>query len=68
VWSRCIWLRTGAGGRFLWTWQWTFGVHEKWGVSWLVKWLLASQEGLYFMELVTNYLRFIMKWHFKIPQ
>jgi hypothetical protein len=40
----------GASGGLLWTWQCMFKFHKKWRNSWLVEWLLASQEGLSSME------------------
>jgi hypothetical protein len=30
----------------------TSGFHKRWGISWLAEWLLDSQEGLLYMELV----------------
>jgi hypothetical protein len=47
-----IWLRIGAGGGPLWKRRWTFGFHKIRGIYWLAENLLASQEGLCFMELI----------------
>jgi hypothetical protein len=40
-----MWLMTGASGRLLWTWLWTFCLHKRRGM-WLGEQLLASQVGL----------------------
>jgi hypothetical protein len=48
-----IWLRTGTGGGCLRLQSWTFRFHKMQGVSWLVEDLLASQEGLCSVELVS---------------
>jgi len=42
-----------ATGGLLWVRWWTSGFHKMWGISWLAEELLASQEGLCSMELVT---------------
>jgi hypothetical protein len=52
VWTRSIWLGIGTGGRHLWMQQWNFRFHKMWGISWLARELLASQEGLCSMEYV----------------
>jgi len=39
--------------------QWTFGFHKRRGISWLVEWLLVSQERIYSMELV-SYLKQVL--------
>jgi hypothetical protein len=49
-------LRIGSCGGMLWTWQWTFVLNKRQGISWLAEWLSASQEVLCSMELV-NWLR-----------
>jgi hypothetical protein len=33
-----------------WTWHWSFGFHKRWGISWVAERILASQEGLRWME------------------
>jgi hypothetical protein len=43
-----------TGGGLLWTRQWTFGFHKRRGISWLAKWLLASQEIPCPMKLVIS--------------
>ena len=48
-----IWLRTGIDGRCLWMWYWTFWFHKMWGILWLAEDMLASQEGLCSMGLVS---------------
>jgi hypothetical protein len=53
AWTGSIWLRIGTGGGLLWIRWWTFGFHKVWGISWLAENLLASQEWLCFLELVT---------------
>jgi hypothetical protein len=52
-WAELIWLRLGINGRLLWTRQWTFGVYNVLGVSWLAEELLAPKEGL----CCTDFLR-----------
>jgi hypothetical protein len=48
-----MWLRKGTGGGHLRTRQSTFATHQMRGISCLSEGLLASQEGLCSMELVT---------------
>ena len=50
TWIGLIWLRIGTCGRVLQTWC-TFRFDKMWKVCQLAKELLASQEGLYSMEL-----------------
>jgi hypothetical protein len=50
-WSGLVWLRTGTGGRHLWMRRRIFGFHKMKGISSLDEDQLASQEGLYIMEL-----------------
>jgi hypothetical protein len=50
---RVISLRIGTGGGLLWVRWWTFGFHKMRGISWLADNLLASQEGLCCVELVS---------------
>jgi hypothetical protein len=45
------WFRTVTSGRQLWTWFWTSGFHKMCKTSWLVKELLAFQEGICCMVL-----------------
>jgi hypothetical protein len=47
-----MWPRIGTGGGLLWMRLRTFGFHKMRGISWVVGDMLASQEGLYSMELV----------------
>jgi hypothetical protein len=49
-WTGLIWLRIGTGGGFLWMRWWTSGFRKKWGISWLAEELLASQDGLWYVE------------------
>ena len=44
---------TGTGGGILWMRQWTYGFNNMRRISWLDDLLLASQKGLFSMELVT---------------
>ena len=53
AWTGLVWLRIGAGGWRLWMREWTFGFHKMLGHSWLAEDLLASQEGLCSMNLVS---------------
>jgi hypothetical protein len=55
-WTGSIWLRTGTGGGLLCMRQRTFGFHRMQGISWVAQELLASQEGLCPMELVSMML------------
>jgi hypothetical protein len=48
-----IWLRIGTGGGLLCIRWWTFGFHQMRGISWVAEDILASQEGLCSMELVS---------------
>jgi hypothetical protein len=48
-----LWLRMGTGVGLLWMRSWTFGFHRVWRISWLAEDLLASQEWLCSMELVS---------------
>jgi hypothetical protein len=48
-----IWLRIGTGGGLLCIRLWTFGFHKMRGISWVAQDVLASQEGLCSMELVS---------------
>jgi hypothetical protein len=49
-----IWLRMGKSGELSWTHQQTFEFHKIWGISWLAEQLLASQDGLFSMKLVSE--------------
>jgi len=53
MWTESIWLRTRTSGGPLWTQSWTSGFHKRQGIFWLAQWLLASQEGLCSMELLS---------------
>jgi hypothetical protein len=53
AWIGFIWLRIGTGGGLLWVRESTFGFHKTRGISWLAEDLLASQEGLCSIELVS---------------
>jgi hypothetical protein len=48
-------LRIGTDGGLLWMRQWTFGFHKMREISWLAEELLASQNGLCSMELISAY-------------
>jgi hypothetical protein len=48
-----IWLKTGISGGLLKI-QWTFKFHKRQGIYWLAERLLASQERLCSMGLVTT--------------
>jgi hypothetical protein len=65
-----IWLGRGSSCGLLWTWQWTFRSHRRWGISWMAEWLLASQEGLCSIEFAwcwTNCWNYIVPmWHDKM--
>jgi hypothetical protein len=66
MWTECIWLRIGTSNWLLRTRQWTFWFHTRQGISWLVEWLSASEQGLSSVELVILYnkksnVRFVPK-------
>jgi hypothetical protein len=48
-----VWLRIGAGGGMLWMLWWTFWFHKMRGISWIAGDRLASQKGLFSMQLVS---------------
>jgi hypothetical protein len=50
AWTGSFWLRIGTGGGLLWIRWWTFGFHKMREIPWLNEDLLASQEGLCFMD------------------
>ena len=39
--------------KLLWTWQWTFRFHKMQGISWLSECVLASEDGISFVDLVS---------------
>jgi hypothetical protein len=43
VWTGFNWLRIGSNGILFWTWWSTFRFHKRHRISWLPKWVLASQ-------------------------
>jgi hypothetical protein len=47
-----IWFRIGTSSRLSVTRKWTFTFHKRQEISWPVKWLLFSQEGLCSTESV----------------
>ena len=51
AWTALICSRTGTGGGLLCILWWIFGFHKMLGVSWAAEDLLASQEGLYSVQL-----------------
>jgi hypothetical protein len=53
AWTGSIWLRIGTGGGLLCIRWWTFRFHKMRGISWVAEDILASQEGLCSMELVS---------------
>jgi hypothetical protein len=55
VWTGLFWLRRVTSGGLLWTWLWTFGFRKMLGSSWVAPQLVASQEGLSSMKLVSWY-------------
>ena len=59
AWTGLVWLRIGKGGCVLWMRWWTFVLHKMWRISWLAEYLLASQGGLYCMELVRRLFRYV---------
>jgi hypothetical protein len=54
AWTGLIWLKIGTGGGHLWMRLWTFGFHKMWGISWVAEELVASQEGLCSLELISR--------------
>ena len=56
AWTGSIWLRLGTDGGLLWMRQWKFGFHKVQGISLLAEDLLASQEGIFFLSLVSLFL------------
>jgi hypothetical protein len=52
AWTGLFWLRIGRNVQLFWMWWWSFGFHKMWGISLLAEDLLASQEGLWSLELV----------------
>jgi hypothetical protein len=48
------WLRIGRSGEPLSMQSWTFRFHKRWRISWLAENLLASQEGLWSLELIIS--------------
>jgi hypothetical protein len=55
VWSELLWHRIGTGGGRFWMRRRTFGFHKMRWISRLAVVLLASQEGLWSMYLVTTF-------------
>ena len=53
TWTGSILLRIGTGGGLLWRRWWTFGFHKMRRISWVAEDLLASQEGLCSMQLIS---------------
>jgi hypothetical protein len=53
MWIGLIWLRIWSTCGLLWTQQWTFLFYKKQGVSWLALQLLASEEDLCSMKVVS---------------
>jgi hypothetical protein len=49
--TESIWLRIGTG--LLWIRWWTYVFHKMRGISWVAEDLLASQEEICSMELVS---------------
>jgi hypothetical protein len=47
-----IWLRIGTTDEFLWTWLWTFGLHEIMIISLVAQDVLDSDERLCSKELL----------------
>ena len=53
AWTGLIWLRLGSGSGLAWMRPWLYRCREMQGVCWLCEDLLASQEWVSSMELVT---------------
>ena len=69
-----IWLIVGINDRLLWTRQWTFGIYNALGLSWLAEEPLAPQEGLCFTDFLrgANCIETIVtnsqeSWHALFP-
>jgi hypothetical protein len=63
-----IWLRTGTSGGLFCTRQWTCGLCNMRGISLVSEGLLASQEGLFSMVLVTQFMTcFLQVPYFPAP-
>ena len=60
AWTGLNWLKM-AGGRHLWMRHWFFGFHKMWSISWPAEDRLASQEGICFMELVSQLVSFVSR-------
>jgi hypothetical protein len=52
AWNGLFWLRIGTSGGLLWTRWWAFGFHKILGSSLVAELLVASQEGISWLELV----------------
>jgi hypothetical protein len=50
-----VWLRIRRTSGRLWIRSWTFGLHKRWGISWLAEWLLVSQEELFSRSQSASY-------------
>ena len=61
TWTGLIWLRIRTAGGHLWMRQWTFEFHTMWGITWPSEELLAAQEVLCSMELV-SYIDIGLAW------
>jgi hypothetical protein len=60
AWTGSILVRIGTGGGQLWMRWWNLGFHKMRGISWVAEEMLACQEELCSMELV-SYLWFILR-------
>jgi len=62
TWNELIWFWAGTCDWPLQTWR-TFRFDKMWRVFWLAKELLASQEGLYSMELSSQSVSQLATYH-----
>ena len=61
VWTGWSWRRIGTGCGHLWMRYWIFGLRKMRGISWLVENRFASQEGLCYMEWVSEWVSEYLK-------
>lgn len=55
-WTKFIWIRTGSIGGILWRRWYNLGFHKGPEIYVMAERILASQEGLYCMELVSHFV------------
>jgi hypothetical protein len=61
-----LWLRIGTEDGLLWMRLWTFEIHKIQGIFWLSEELLASQERLYSMGLVSHLFSWLVRLDYSI--